>query len=449
MQAAARSTDTDEAQPPPWASGIRTSLVVPVLLTLVFAGGGLGGFLAWAATAPIAGSVMATGHVAANGDNQTIQHLEGGIVHRIHVREGGTVEAGEPLITLDSTLVQANLNRAHNLLSTLRIDAAVLSAEMLDQDDVVLTDDIDRATLSPQLAEFLGAKTTEYSMRKQRFRNEISIIAQRLAGVDEEITGLKAQREAILKQIPLIQQELKDLDYLFNKGLARKERLLALQRSEADLQGRAEALVASTGKARQLSAELLQQMEKLWHDRRTEASTRLAEVRNRIADTMEQIVSYENILSRIVIASPTAGTVVRLKVNTLGAVISPGQAVAELLPRGTDLVVEGKLQLADVDAVQVGGAANVRLSALNQRTTPVLDSKVLYISPDRLTDQATQEQYYRVKLTLDPQQLPPSHRKLLMPGMPAEAFIKTSERTMLRYLFRPIEDSMAKAMREE
>jgi HlyD family type I secretion membrane fusion protein len=432
-----------------WSGRTRTSLLIPLLMTLLLAGVGFGGFLVWAATAPIAGSVMAPGHIAANGENQTIQHLEGGIVQTIHVREGDSIEAGQPLITLDATQVQTSLNRARNSLTTLRIDAAVLQAEMFDQDSVTLPPEIERERLSASVAEFLAAKTAEFTLRKQRFRNDISILAQRLAGLEEEMAGLRAQREAILKQIPLVQEELNDIDYLFKQGLARKEKLLSLRRTEADLEGRAEALAASLGKAKQLNAELLQQMEKIWHDRRTEASSKQSDTRNRITDTLEQIVSYENVLSRIVVAAPAPGTLVRLNVNTVGAVISPGQAVAELLPRGADLVVEAKLQLTDVDAVQVGRAANVRLSALNQRTTPVLDSRVMFISADRLTDKASQQQYYRVKLTLDPQQLPPSHRRLLMPGMPAEAFIQTSERSMLRYLFRPIEESLAKAMREE
>ena len=438
-----------ETQSQTWSGRTRTSLLVPILMTLLLAGVGLGGFLVWAATAPIAGSVMASGYIAANGENQTIQHLEGGVVQAIHAREGDSVEAGQPLITLDATMVQANLNRARNLLATLRIDAAVLQAEMFDQDNVALAPEIERGRLNASVVEFLDAKIAEFTLRKQRFRNDIAILAQRLAGLDEEINGLKAQREAILKQIPMIQEELNDVDYLFRQGLARKEKLLALRRAEADLEGRAEALVASIGKARQLNAELLQQMEKIWHDRRTEASGKMSETRNRIADTLEQIIGYENVLSRIVVVAPTPGTLVRLSVNTVGAVISPGQSVAELLPRGADLVVEAKLQLTDVDAVQVGRAANVRLTALNQRTTPVLDSRVMYISADRHTDRTSQQQYYRVKLTLDPQQLPPSHRRLLMPGMPAEAFIQTSERSMLRYLFRPIEESLAKAMREE
>ncbi len=337
-----------------WSGRTRTSLLIPILMTLLLAGVGLGGFLVWAATAPIAGSVMASGHIAANGENQTIQHLEGGMVQAIHVREGDSIEAGQPLITLDATLVQANLNRARNSVATLRIDAALLQAEMFDQDNVVLPPEIERARLNASIGEFLDAKIAEFTLRKQRFRNEISILAQRLAGLDEEMAGLKAQREAILKQIPLVQEELTDVDYLFKQGLARKDKWLALRRTEADLEGRAEALTASIGKAKQLNAELLQQMEKLWHDRRTDASGKMSDTRNRIADTLEQIVSYENVLSRVVVAAPASGTVVRLNVNTVGAVISPGQAVAELLPRGADLVIEAKLQLTDVDAVQVG-----------------------------------------------------------------------------------------------
>ena len=318
-----------------WSGRTRTSLLIPILMTLLLAGVGLGGFLVWAATAPIAGSVMASGHIAANGENQTIQHLEGGMVQAIHVREGDSIEAGQPLITLDATLVQANLNRARNRLATLRIDAALLQAEMFDQDNVVLPPEIERGRL-----ERLD-RPSSLTPRSRNSRCENNASAMRsaslrsvLRGWTRKSAGLKAQREAILKQIPLVQEELTDVDYLFKQGLARKDKWLALRRTEADLEGRAEALTASIGKAKQLNAELLQQMEKLWHDRRTDASGKMSDTRNRIADTLEQIVSYENVLSRIVVAAPASGTVVRLNVNTVGAVISPGQAVAELLPRG-------------------------------------------------------------------------------------------------------------------
>jgi HlyD family type I secretion membrane fusion protein len=432
-----------------WTMGVKTSFRIPVLAALLIAGFGLGGFLVWAATAELAGAVIASGHIAANGENQTIQHLEGGIVKDIRAKEGDIVVAGQPLIVLDPTLVEANLNRARKTLATLRADEARLLAELFDRSEISFPPELSAETVDPALKDFMDSKKTEFELRTLRHRNEVRILEQRLAGLHEEIAGTEAQRVATQKQIALMRDELKDLDYLYQKGLARQDRMFAMQRSEADLEGRDGALLATMGKAKQTIAEVHQQIEKLGHDRRTEAGTKLSETRTRIADTLEQIVAYESILSRIVVRAPADGTLVRLNVNTVGAVITPGQAVAELLPKNADLVVEARLQLTDIDAVQIGRPANVRIAALNHRTTPVISSQVAYVSADKLTDKQTQQTYYRVRLNLDIDQLPISDRALLAPGMPAEVFIATTERTMLRYLFRPIEDSFAKALRED
>jgi HlyD family type I secretion membrane fusion protein len=432
-----------------WAMGVKTSFRIPVFVALLIAGFGLGGFLVWAATAELAGAVIASGHIAANGENQTIQHLEGGIVKDIRVKEGDIVVAGQPLIVLDPTLVEANLNRARKTLATLRADEARLLAELFDRSEIAFPPELLAETVDPALKDFIDSKKTEFDLRTLRHRNEVRILEQRLAGLHEEIVGTEAQRVATQKQIALMRDELKDLDYLFQKGLARQDRIFAMQRSEADLEGRDGALLATMGKAKQTIAEVNQQIEKLGHDRRTEAGTKLSETRIRIADTLEQIVAHESILSRIVVRAPTDGTMVRLNVNTVGAVISPGQVVAELLPKNADLIVEARLQLTDIDAVQIGRPANVRIAALNHRTTPVVPSQVIYASADKLTDKQTQQSYYRVRLSLDTDHLSSRDRLLLAPGMPAEVFITTTERTMLRYLFRPIEDSFAKALRED
>lgn len=440
---------TDKRAGGDWTSRINTSLRVPVIIALLIAGIGLGGFFAWASTAPLAGAVIAAGHVSANGENQIIQHREGGIVKQIAVKEGDRVTAGEALIILDPTLVEANLNRARKLLATLRAEEARLLAELNDRDEIAFPPEISGDALDPALKNFIESKRTEFEQRRLRYRNEISILEQRLAGLKEEIAGNEAQREATDKQISLIREELKDIGYLFEKGLARQDRMFAMQRTEADLQGKDGALLAATGKAKQSIAEVLQQIEKLGHDRKTEAGTKLSETRMRIADTLEQIVAYEDILSRIVIRAPVDGTIVNLNVNTVGAVIAEGAAVAELLPSDAELVVDARLKPTDIDAVEIGGPANIRLAALNQRTTPVVPSHVLYVSADKLTDQQTQETYYSVRLALDLDSLETHERLRLAPGMPAEAFITTGERTMLRYLFRPIEDSFARALREE
>jgi HlyD family type I secretion membrane fusion protein len=435
--------------PEDWTRQAKTSLRGPVIAALAIAGVGLGGFLVWASTAELAGAVMAPGNVAASGDNLTIQHLEGGIVKAILVKEGDVVIAGQPLIELDPTLVEANLNRARKSLVTLRADEVRLLAELSDRETIEFPPELMADTLDPALKDFIQSKITEFELRTQRYRNEVRILEQRLAGLHEEIAGTDAQRIATKKQMSLMRDELKDLDYLYQKGLARQDRMFAMQRSEADLEGRDGALQASIGKAKQSIAEIQQQIEKLGHDRRTEAGAKLSETRTRIADTLEQIIAYQSVLSRVIVRAPAEATVVRMNVNTIGAVVSPGQVVAELLPGNADLVVEARLQLTDIDSVQVGREANVRLAALNQRTTPVIPAHVDYVSADKLTDRQTQQPYYRIRLSLDLEKLNPHDRALLAPGMPAEAFITTSERTMMRYLFRPIEDSFAKALRED
>jgi HlyD family secretion protein len=432
-----------------WTKTVKTSLRAPVIAALAIAGLGLGSFFAWAATAELAGAVIASGSIVANGENQIVQHLEGGIVKEILVKSGENVAAGQPLIALDSTLTEANLNRARKTLVTLRADEARLLAEISGAETLELPPELMDETLDAALKDFIQSKKSEFELSALRHRNGVSILEQRLAGLREEIAGLEAQRVATQKQIVLIRAELKDIDYLFKQQLARQDRLFAMQRSEADLHGRDGALQASIGKARQSISEVQQQIEKLGHDRRTEAGAKLSETRTRIADTLEQIVANQSILARIIVRAPTDGTIVRMNVNTVGAVISPGQAVLELLPRDADLVVEARLQLTDIDAVHVGQGANVRLAALNQRTTPVVPSHVVYVSPDKLTDRQTQQPYYEIRLSLDLEKLGQRERALLAPGMPAEAFIATSQRTMMRYLFRPIEDSFAKALREE
>ena len=434
-----------------WTGKVKTSLRGPVIAALMIAGVGLGGFLIWASTAELAGAVMASGSIAANGENQTIQHLEGGIVKEILVKDGDAVAAGQPLVVLDPTLVEANLNRANKTLITLRADEVRLLAELADRETIEFPADLMSESLDPALKDFVQSKRSEFELRSLRYRNEVSILQQRLAGLNEEMAGTQAQRVANKKQMDLMRDELKDLDYLYQKGLARQGRMFAMQRSEADLEGKDGALLAAIGKAKQTIAEIHQQIEKLGHDRRTEAGAKLSETRTRIADTLEQIIAYKSVLSRIVVRAPVEGTIVRLNVNTVGAVISPGQALMEILPRKAELVVEAKLQLTDIDAVQVGREANVRLTALNQRTTPVVPSHVVFVSADKLIDRQNPNQppYYRVRLAIDLDKLTPHDRALLAPGMPAEAFIATSERTVMRYLFRPIEDSLARALREE
>lgn len=437
------------AATPPWAAGVRMSLRGPMALFLTAAGVSLGGFLAWGATAPLAGAIVAPGFIAASGENQIVQHLEGGIVSALHAKEGDRVRAGQALITLDPTVTEANRNRLLKVLAGLRAEEARLVAEQRDLDAIPLPAELAGGDLDAELSEVVATKIVEFETRRLMLRNEIQILQDRIAGLQQEIKGAEAQRTAVQKQVVFVREELRGVDQLFDKGLARQDRLYMLRRNEADLEGRDGALLSAIGKARQSIAETRQQIEKIGHDRRSEAATKLSEVRNRVGEVREQIRAAESVLSRIVIRAPTDGTIVRSAANTIGAVITPAQTLIEVLPDGAELVVDARVQPGEVDAVRPGQAASVRLSALNQRITPTVRAQVAYLSADKLSDPATHEPYYRVRLTIEPDQLSPQDQALIVPGMPAEALIETAERTLLEYLMRPILDSMARAFREE
>lgn len=434
--------------PAAWASRVRTSLVGPSLLLLATTGLGLGGFMAWAGTAPLAGAVVAPGHIAAQGENQKVQHLEGGIVQTLHAREGDRVAAGQPLITLDPTIVQSNLLRARKVMAGFRIEEARLVAEQSGLDEPRFPADL-LADPDPEIREAIATKQQEFATRRSMMRNEVQILTDRIAGLEQEIKGNEAQRAATQRQVGFVREELKGVDSLFEKGYARQDRLFLLRRTEADLDGRDGALLSAIGRARQSVAEVRQQIEKVGHDRRTEAAIRLSELRGRMGEVREQIRAGESVLSRIVIRAPSDGVLVRASANTIGAVVTPAQVLFELLPADAELVVDARLQPAEVDSVRPGQRADVRLSALNQRITPVVKAHVSYVSADTLTDEATRQLYYRVRLVIEPDQLPASQHAMIVPGMPAEALITTAERTMLEYLFRPILDSMARSFREE
>lgn len=432
-----------------WSAEVRTSLRGPMALAAATAGLGLGGFLAWGALAPLAGAVVAPGHIAASGENQVVQHLEGGIVKALHAREGDRVRAGQPLITLDPTIVESNLNRLRKGLTVFRIEEARLLAEQNDLEELRFPADLAAGDPDPSIQDVIASKLHEFETRKSMTRNEVQILLDRIAGLQQEIKGYEAQRHATQKQVGFVREELRGVDSLFEKGFARQDRLFLLRRTEADLDGRDGALLSSIGKARQSIAETRQQIEKLGHDRRTTAATKLSDLRGRMAEIGEQIRAGESVLGRIVIRSPIDGTVVRAAANTVGGVVTPAQTLIDLLPADAELVVEARLQPGDVDAVRPGQPADIRLSALNQRVTPVVHARVTYVSADKLTDKEAQQTYYRVRLTIAPGQLPAAEQAKIVPGMPVDTMIVTAERTMLEYLFRPILDSVSRAFREE
>jgi len=408
----------------------------------------IGGFGAWAASAPLAGAVVTQGTIAATGGNILVQHREGGIIDQLLVHEGDRVRRGQDLVLLDRTAAEADLNRLTRQSMALKASAARLEAERDGLATLAPVADAPPAPFQQDFRTLLLEQQKEFDARLARFRSEQSILAQRVAMQRESVKGLTAQKLAIDEQTEIVKKELAIKANLLDRGLTNRSEYSQLLRSQADLVGQAGAMEANLAATNTQIVEAEAQAERATTQRVEEALTKLDDVRTNLADISEQMRAAEAVLKRTTITAPADGIVVSSIYNSKGSVIAPGEKIMEILPTALGLTVDAKLKPQDIDAVRVGQKAKLRLSALNARLTPEVDATVTEISADRLLDETTHQSYFRARLKIaDP--LPPDVKPgQLYPGTPVEAFISTGDRTFLDYLARPMLDSFARAFTE-
>ena len=433
-----------------WQPEVNTRMRGPVLLAIIAILLFGGAFVVWAAMAPLSGASVSEGRVAAAGLNLNVQHLEGGIVEVIHVREGDRVSAGDPLITLNSTAARANRDRLQNQLFTLTARAESLVAER---------DGVEKLTFSDKLIEManqdasksirLDEQAKEFDARLQRYLNDRTILEQRLASLEAQIGGISAREEAASEQIDVIQKEIDVKSTLLDRGLAMRAEYSALLRSKADMIGQLGQAQSDMLSAQQGIAEASEQIARSAAQRTETAVNELGALREQISDTTEQLRAAADVLKRQIIRAPADGIIVKMAVNVLGAVVSPGQPLIELLPTSEDLIVEARISPQDIDLISVGEGARLRFTALNRRSTPSVDAKVSYISADRLVDADSGISYYLARLHMADALPPELSRSEIYPGMPVEVYIETHDRTFFEYLVKPISDSFNRAFRED
>ncbi len=408
----------------------------------------VGGFGLWASTVPLAGATIASGFVAAAGQNIRVQHLEGGIIRETGVHEGDHVKAGDPLVVFDDTQARAQLNRLTNQLAALSAKAERLRAERDGAESLSLAGSEpgrDRREANPAIAR---EQEREFTARRDRYLLELGILRRRVESLEENRTGLAAQKQASETQLAVIRDETGRKKDLLDKGLTSRSEYTALLRAEAELVGVIGAYEAQMASTRTQTMEAREQIERLTTTRVEEAIGELNTVRVQIADLEEQLRAAEAVLERTVVRSPADGVVVRTVFNSTGSVVRPGDPLLELLPTSPELIVEARIRPSDIDSLKIGQQARLYFSALNGRTTPQVPGTVFYISADRLVDQSGQS-FYTARLRIAAPLPAPLSADRIYPGMPVESFIATDERTFLAYLVRPIADSFARAFREE
>lgn len=424
--------------------GIGRPMMTGALAIALFVGcGGI-----WAATAPLSGAVIAPGVIVATGENNTIAHLEGGIIDQLLVREGDLVTQGQALVRLSLTAARANLDRLMDQYNALRAMQARLEAERDGLDSLRFPSDL-AASSNPRMQSTIKGQIAEFNARRDSLGSELAIYLKQIESTKEEITGFRAQKLSAEQQLELIQAETADVQKLFDQGLATKSRLLALKRTTAQLVGVQGDIVAKIAEAEQKIAETESRMLNANKDWMEKTVTQLRSVEIEAGDYGERVKAARDIADRIEIRAPVRGVVVKLYYNTPGGVIAPGHPVLELLPIDKALQVEARVDPDDIDRVAPGGQAQLRFPSLRQRTIPAVSGEVIYVSADRLIDSATQRPYYTVRVK-PADELPPEFDQIrLLPGMPVEVFVETGERTFLNYLVGPITETFARAFREK
>ncbi len=416
------------------------------------------GFGAWATMAPLASAVVASGSFVATGQNKQVQHLEGGIIREMLVKEGDVVEANQPLLRLDDTAVKSKLRRLVLRKYRLIATSARLKAEIELSDTLELPAALVNEASNPIVQSIFQAQETELKARRTSLFAQEEILRKEIAGLQESIRGYQSQVSSSRDRLALFDEELKGKNKLLEQQLIRKTEVLALQRSEASLSGELGELRGRIGDATERMARAEQQIVQLRSAAAQKAIEELHGTESDLDDLREQILAAQDVVERTDVRAPVRGIVVKLNQYTPGGVIGPGGVILELLPLNDELIIEARVKPNEITHVNEGQNALVRLTALNQRLTPMIQGKVVYLSADIVSDlsarhasesDTARRDSFIVRVLLDERDARQKVENFRpTPGMPADIFIETGERTFFNYLMRPVIDSFSRAFRE-
>ena len=408
---------------------------------------GIGG---WAATSELTGAVIGQGVLVVDSSVKKVQHPTGGVVGELRVREGDKVLAGDILLRLDETQTLANATIVSKSFDELVARQARLEAERDNADQITFPKLLLERTRDPasEAARAIAAERSLFDLRRQARGGQKAQLKERSAQLQEEIKGYLGQAEAKQREVDFVHKELEGVRTLFEKRLVPMNRLTALERDTARLEGERSQLSGMTAQAKGKIAEIELQIIQIDQDLRTEVGKDLIETRSKISELAERKTAAVDQLYRIDIRAPQTGRVHQLTVHTVGGVISPGEQIMLIVPDADALAVEVKIAPRDIDQVYVGQAASMRFAAFDQKTTPEIEGEVSLVSADLVQEQRTGMSYYTARVLLNPEEVARLGNAKLLPGMPVDVFIKTPGRTALSYLIKPLRDQAERAFKE-
>jgi HlyD family type I secretion membrane fusion protein len=441
-----------------WYRGVPLSAKWPIFTGLAMLVVWLGCFGVWAGVAPLNSAVVAPGTFVATGQNKLVQHFEGGIIREIAAKDGDVVEADQVLVRMDDTAANSKLRRLVIRKYRLLAMKARLQAEMSSSETIETPAAFSESARDPEIQAILERQRAELWARRASLVTQESVLAKQIAGLEESIRGYEAQVQSTKQRIALFAEELKDKNLLLGQQLVRKSDVLALRRSEASLGGELGEYLGRIADSKERIAQANERIAQLHSTALRDAIKELRETEAELDDIEEQIRAAQDVVNRVDVRSPVRGIVVKKNFHTPGGVVSPGAVILELLPISEERIIEAHVNPKDISHVSVGQEALVRLSALNQRVTPMVRASVIYVSADALSEQVqvkadtrsdTRREFYMVRVGLDQGEILRRMPDFIpTPGMPADVYIKTGERTFFEYMMKPVFDSFSRAFRE-
>ena len=404
-------------------------------------------FGTWAAVAPLDSAASAPGVVTVQTYRKTIQHLEGGIVKELLVRDGDTVKEGDPLIVLDDSQVGAEYEMNRSQLVAAKATEARLRAERDGASTIDFGDALESNTKRGQEAQL--SETQIFNARRNSRMGEMAVLQERIGQLNEQIKGLNAMigtKNALGKSYA---GEISELRELLAEGFVDKQRMLEQERKLASLKAEIADHQSTITKTRLQINETELQNVQLTKDFNSEVVKQLADIQTKVYDLQERTAAYRDRLSRTVIRAPEDGMVIGKTVHTVGGIVRAATPLLDIVPSISDLIVEVHVQPVDIDRIGVGKTAKIRFSAFNTATTPEIEGIVTQVSADRLTDERTGAPYYLARLRVTKDGEKQLGDRKLVPGMPADALINTGSRTMLQYILQPARDVISESMNEE
>ncbi|MBR0712171.1 HlyD family type I secretion periplasmic adaptor subunit [Bradyrhizobium liaoningense] len=429
---------------PPSDSIRRISLAGWVIIAVFF--GGIG---AWALTAPLNGAVVANAVVKVDGNRKSVQHLDGGIVKELRVREGDKVRSGDLLIVLDETQARAEYEVLTQQWAVLRATEVRLLTELDHGSELVMPSDLKARSEDPYLKSVWNGQVSQFESRRAALEGQRSVIREKINQLGSQIVGAQAQVKSFTDQINSVHSEARDIAPLVERGLIARPRILQLERTAYGLEGQIADSNANIAKARQAIAEQQQQMAQLDNDRMTDVTKDLRDTQAKILEVIPKAMNAKAVLGRMEIRAPYSGQVVGLNVFSVGGVIQRGDKILDIVPELDGLTIEAQVAVEDISDVHPNTRAEVHLTAYKQRIVPIIHGDVIQVSADRLTDPKSNNPYYTAFVRIDQDELAAMPNIRLYPGMPATVMIPTVQRTAFEYLVGPLIMSFNHSFRQK